>query len=129
MGLDRDFIAEGEVSDGVLSPVPVSLTLLRAVDAVESDFFDPALLHDSDGITVNDTNDGPGEVFCERGTGEKDMQHYDPDDRQPLMLVGLSRRGEWNVHGGSVGLQHREPGGSFILLLSPYLRRDDLSRS
>jgi hypothetical protein len=57
------------------------------------------------------------------------MQHSDPDDRQPLMLVGMSRRGAWNVHGGSVGLQHREPGGSFILLLPPYLRRDDLSRS
>jgi hypothetical protein len=47
------------------------------------------------------------------------MQHYDPDDRQPLMLVGLSRRGEWNVDGGSVGLQHREPGGSFIFAPLP----------
>jgi len=70
---------------------------------------------------------GAAEVSCERGTGEKDGQHYDQTigivcDASRLVTPG---RTQWSR--GSVGLPHRVPGGSFILLLPLYLRRDDLS--
>jgi len=55
------------------------LAFLCTGDTVASYFFDPALMPDSDRITANDTRDGPGNVFCERGTGEMDRQHYDPE--------------------------------------------------
>ncbi|HEV8327437.1 MAG TPA: hypothetical protein VGQ08_08120 [Nitrospiraceae bacterium] len=60
----------------MLGFLAVGLAFLWTVDTVASDFFDPALMHDSDRITVNDTNDGPGKVFCERGTGEMDMMQH-----------------------------------------------------
>ena len=66
----------------MLGSLAIGLVFLRAVDAAEADFFDQALRHDPDRITVNDTNNGPAEVFCERETGEKDVQHYGPDDRR-----------------------------------------------
>jgi hypothetical protein len=65
------------------------------------------------------------------------MQHSDPDDRQPLMLVGMSRRGAWNVHGDSVGLQHPDQEDhvscssprTFVGMTSPGVDRYNVSRT
>ena len=77
------------------------------------------VVQDWNGITVEDGDDGAAEVSCERRTGEKDVQHH---DQTVGIVCDASRRvtpGRTRWSRGSIELQHREPGGAFILLL-PY---------
>jgi hypothetical protein len=55
--LDGDFFAEGEVSDGVLGLLAVSLAFLRAVDPVETDGFSELVVENFDGVAVEDAGD------------------------------------------------------------------------
>ena len=60
MGLDGDFLPEGEVRDGVLGVVAVGLALLRAVDPAETDVFGLLVVQNLDRVAVEDGDDGAG---------------------------------------------------------------------
>ena len=62
MGLERDFLAEGQVRSGVLGVVALGLALLRTVDAVETDALRVLVVQDFDGVAVKYGDDGAGEV-------------------------------------------------------------------
>ena len=49
----------------MLGLLPVGLALLRAVDTTESDAFSAVVVQDFDGVAVEDTNDGAGEIGSE----------------------------------------------------------------
>ena len=51
---------------GLLGLLPVGLPLLWAVNPVEPDTFSAVVVQDVDGVTVEDRNDGAGEVGSER---------------------------------------------------------------
>ena len=59
----------------MLRSLAKGLSFLRAVDGVEPDAFGVAVVQAFDGVAFEDGNDGPGELFCERGMGEKDVKH------------------------------------------------------
>ena len=61
--MERDFFAEGEVSDGVLGLLAVGLALFWTVDAAEPDTFSALVVEDFDGVAVEDGDDGAGK-FC-----------------------------------------------------------------
>jgi hypothetical protein len=101
----------------VLGFLAVGLTFLWTVDTVASEFFDPVLIPDSDRIIANDTHDGPGNVFCERGTGEMDRQHYDPE-------IGIAPQANrlvtpWRVECSRGFRRTAAPGTRRIMYLAP----------
>jgi len=103
----------------MLRSLAVSLAFLWAVKAVESDAFGALVVQNFDSVAIEHRDDGAAEVSCERRTGEKDVQHY---DQTVGIVCDASRRvtpGRKRWSRGSIELQHREPGGAFILLL-PY---------
>jgi len=64
-GGDRDFLPEGEVSDGELGAYAVSLSFPRAVDAVEADAFSALVVEDFDGVAVDRSHNSSGEIGSE----------------------------------------------------------------
>ena len=62
VGLDGDFLPEGEVRGGVLGFLAVGLAFLRAVDAAEADAFGFVVVQDFNGVAVEDRDDGAGKV-------------------------------------------------------------------
>jgi hypothetical protein len=65
--LQRDFLPEGEVSDGVLGACAVRLAFLGSIDAVEKNLFGSAIVQDFDGVAIEDGDNGAGEVQREYG--------------------------------------------------------------
>src|SRR5262245_26132971 len=101
----------------MLYGLALGFPFLWAVNAVESDVFGGLVVQDFSSVAIEHRDDVAAEVSFERGTGEKDVQHYDQTigivcDASRLVTPG---RTKWSR--GSVGRQHREPGGSFILLV------------
>ena len=111
----------------MLRTLAKGLSFLWTVDGVEPDAFGVAVVQDFDGVAVEDGDDGPGKVFCERGLGEKDVQHSDPDDRLAPHASGLVT--PWRVACSRRVSRTAASETRRILYLapSPYLRRDDLS--
>ena len=62
VGLDGDFIPEGKFRGRVLGVPPLSLALLRAVDAAEADTFSMVAVQHFDGVAVNYSDDSSGVV-------------------------------------------------------------------
>jgi hypothetical protein len=60
--LDGDVLPEGKFRGRVLGVPPLSLALLRAVDAAEADAFRVLVVQDFDGVAVEDGDDGAGEI-------------------------------------------------------------------
>ena len=73
VSLKRDVLAKDQLRRGLLGSLPVGLPLLWAVDAVESDTFCAAVVQAFDGITVEDTDHGAGEVGSKRWGQNKDQ--------------------------------------------------------
>ena len=111
----------------MLRTLAKGLSFLWTVDGIEPDVFGVAVVQDFDGVAVEDGDDGPGKVFCERGMGEKDVQHYDPDDRLAPHASGLVT--PWRVECSRRVSRTAASETRRIVYLapSPYLRRDDLS--
>jgi hypothetical protein len=53
--------------------------LLRAVNAVETDAFCMVVVQDFEGVTVENGNDGAGEIYRDSGVGEKDIEECSPN--------------------------------------------------
>ena len=62
VGLEGDFLPEGEGRGGLLGSLAEGLAFLRAVDAAEADAFRVLVVQDFDGVAVEDGDDGAGEV-------------------------------------------------------------------
>lgn len=55
MRLDGDYFPESKFRGGLLGSLPECLTLLRAVDAAETDTFRTLVVQDFEGIAVKNT--------------------------------------------------------------------------
>jgi hypothetical protein len=64
-GGDRDFLPEGEVSDGELGAYTVSLSFPRAVDAVEADAFSALVVEDFETVAVDHSQNSFGDIGSE----------------------------------------------------------------
>ena len=60
--LENDFFPEGEVSDGVLGIVAISLALLKTVDAIQSDALSTVVVEHFDNVAVGEIGDKVGEL-------------------------------------------------------------------
>ena len=90
--LKRDFLPVDQHTSSeaaCFARLPKARPFLQAVDGVEPDPLGVAVVQDFDGVAVEDGDDGPDIVFFERGMGEKDVQHSDPDDRLAPHASGL----------------------------------------
>jgi hypothetical protein len=59
VGLDGDFLAEDEVSGGVLDLLAVGLSLLRTVNTAEADALRVSVVQDFDDVAVGEETAGP----------------------------------------------------------------------
>jgi hypothetical protein len=111
----------------LLRSLAEGLALLWAIDAIETDTFRVVVVQNFDGVAVEDGDDGPGEVFCERGMGEKDVQLYDPDDRLAAHAsrlvtpwrVECSRRVSRTAAPGTRRIVYLAPPHTFVGMTSP----------
>lgn len=69
MGLDGDILPKGEFRGCVLGVLAERLAFLRAVDAAEANAFRVLVVQDFDGVSVEDRDDGAGEVAVEARVG------------------------------------------------------------
>ena len=78
VGLERDFFAVGEVSNGVLGFLAVGLAFLRAIDPAEADTFRALVVQGFDSVAVDHSDNSSGEVGGERETcSEHAAKDYD----------------------------------------------------
>jgi hypothetical protein len=74
VGLERHVLTKDQLRDGLLRPLAVSLALLRAVDAPETDALSAVIVQDFDGVAVEDGDDGAGELIGKRTCSRKQRQ-------------------------------------------------------
>ena len=62
VGLDRDFLAKGEVRGSLLRSPAERLAFLGAVDPTQADAFRVLVVQNFEGVAVEDGDDGSGKV-------------------------------------------------------------------
>jgi hypothetical protein len=83
-GADLHFLAESEIRRETVGPITVCLMFLGAVDAVETDFYGPAVLENGNRIPVGDSADASGPP-AGRGCKEK----HKAQNRQDQPIISL----------------------------------------
>jgi hypothetical protein len=68
--LERDSLSKDKFRGGLLGSFAIGLTFLWTVDAAEADTFGAVVVQDFNGVAVEATDNGVGELG-ERGLGEK----------------------------------------------------------
>ncbi len=83
--LEENFFSKHHLGRGLLGLMAVLLTLLRAVNAAETDTFRVSVVEDFNDIAVKDGDDEAGVICRKRGTGEKDAKECGHDNKhRPL---------------------------------------------
>ncbi|HEX4967867.1 MAG TPA: hypothetical protein VFV44_05060, partial [Nitrospiraceae bacterium] len=79
--LEKDFLPKHHCGRRLLGLMAVRLTLLRAVDATQTDTFRVLLVQDVKSIAVKDGDDEAGVICRKSSTGEKEVKKCDQDNK------------------------------------------------
>ena|SRR5438132_960086 len=92
MRLEQNFFPKNHRGRRLLGSIAVRLTLLLAVDPVETDTLGVCVVQDFDGVAVEDRDDGAGEVSNGPGWAEQEQERAESRDTDSCPATRVEAR-------------------------------------